>query len=70
MLVTLRVYIGLDYECPRGHRLFLSGADRLHKSLTSVTASTGSDHISQVTELFTSVTSNLNVSHHISETCN
>ncbi|XP_050413442.1 nonsense-mediated mRNA decay factor SMG8, partial [Patella vulgata] len=29
--VTLRVYLGNEYECPRGHRFFCSGPDKIIK---------------------------------------
>ena len=29
--VNLRVYIGEEYECPRGHRFFCSGPEKIIK---------------------------------------
>ena len=29
--VTIKAYIGMDYECPIGHRFICSGPDRLVK---------------------------------------
>ncbi|XP_029644947.1 protein SMG8 [Octopus sinensis] len=33
--VNVRVYIGVEYECPRGHRFFSSGPDKLVKMSSS-----------------------------------
>jgi hypothetical protein len=30
---TVRVYIGMEYECPRGHRFFCSAPDKVIKVL-------------------------------------
>jgi len=29
--VVFRLFVGLEYECPRGHRFFLCAPDRLFK---------------------------------------
>ena len=29
---TVRIYIGFEYECPRGHRFFLSAQDKIFKA--------------------------------------
>ena len=29
---TLRIYVGFEYECPRGHRFFLSASDKIFKA--------------------------------------
>ena len=29
---TLRLYVGFEYECPRGHRFFLSACDKIFKA--------------------------------------
>lgn len=34
---TVRAYIGLEYECPRGHRFFCSAPDKVIKVLGSCT---------------------------------
>ena len=30
--LNIRLYIGYEYECPRGHRFFLSGPDKIFKA--------------------------------------
>ena len=29
---TVRIYVGFEYECPRGHRFLLSGPDKIFKA--------------------------------------
>jgi len=29
--IVFRLFVGLEYECPRGHRFFLCAPDRLFK---------------------------------------
>ena len=29
---TVRLYVGFEYECPRGHRFFLSAPDKIFKA--------------------------------------
>ncbi len=33
--MTVRFYLGVEYECPRGHRFFCSSPDKLFKAPTS-----------------------------------
>ena len=30
-MTSVRVYLGMEYECPRGHRFFCSGPDKVIK---------------------------------------
>jgi protein SMG8 len=40
--VTLRVYIGMEYECPLGHRFVCSGPDRLVRASANGTVKVNS----------------------------
>ena len=33
--VALRLYLGMEYECPRGHRFFCSSPDKIFKAPSS-----------------------------------
>ncbi len=33
--MALRLYLGMEYECPRGHRFFCSGPDKIFKAPSS-----------------------------------